>query len=248
MSDAPAYKEFLDAGGANAANQARQILDTTRPFRAGSDADIDVLDVGCGYGYVAVELARRCRRVVGIEPSPFLAGAARRVVALSGLSNVELRPDSVEQLDDSSAFDLVVLDNVLEHLPRQDHALSLIVRALRPGGLLYIVVPNKLWPIEVHYFLPFLSYLPLPLANRYLRLSGRGTDYTDASYAPTYRGLNRLLRAAGALEFRFVLPSDLSLTQTGNALHYRIGAALLRRVPALWTISKAFLVVAVKRS
>jgi SAM-dependent methyltransferase len=183
---------------------------------------------------------------VGIEPSAFLLENAQRIVADSGVHNVELRPQPVEELDDAALFDLVVLDNVLEHLPRQHQALTAMVRALRPGGVLYIVVPNKLWPLEVHYRLPFLSYLPLPLANRYLRLTGRGTDYADASYAPTYGRLVRLLRSSGGLDVHFVLPADLSLTQTGNALHYRVGAALLRRMPLLWRISKAFLVVAVK--
>src|SRR5712692_2630282 len=162
-----------------------------RPFRPTPDRHLDVLDVGCGYGYVAVELARRCRRVVGIEPSAFLLENAQRIVADSGVHNVELRPQPVEELDDAALFDVVVLDNVLKHLPRQHQALTAMVRALRPGGVLYIVVPNKLWPLEVHDRLPFLSYLPLPLANRYLRLTGRGTDYADASYAPTYGRLVR---------------------------------------------------------
>jgi hypothetical protein len=100
--------------------------------------------------------------------------------------------------------------------------------------------------VEAHYGLPFLAYLPVPLANRYLRATGRGTDYTDASYAPTYRRLVRLLRGQRDLRFAFVLPADLSLTYAGGPWHYRIGAALIRRLPLLWRISKSFLVVGVK--
>jgi hypothetical protein len=125
--------------------------------------------------------------------------------------------------------------------------LEKISQALRPGGAAFLLMPNRLWPMEVHYHLPFLSYLPLPLANRYLRLTGRGTDYTDASYARTYWKLNRLLRARPELEFRYMLPADISLATGGGAWHYRFGAAAIARCPWLWAISKALLVIATKR-
>jgi hypothetical protein len=96
--------------------------------------------------------------------------------------------------------------------------------------------------------LPFLSYLPLSLANRYLRWTGRGTDYTDASYAPTYWRLNRLLRARPELEYHYVLPADVALTTAGGSWLYRTGIAAIRRWPALWAISKAFLVIVVKHA
>lgn len=88
---------------------------------------------------------------------------------------------------------MAVLDNVLEHLDDQHDALERIASCLRPGGVAYILVPNRWWPIEAHYSLPFLAWLPLPLATRYLRWSGRGSDYTDASYAPSYLRMRRLL-------------------------------------------------------
>jgi SAM-dependent methyltransferase len=226
---------------------ARQVLATTRPFRTTRDEDLEVLDVGCGYGHTAIALARSCRRVVGLEPSPRLARYGQALARQQALANVEIREQSVDDLAEAGAYDLVVLDNVLEHLPDQARALALVSRALKPGGVLYILVPNKLWPIEHHYGLPGLGYLPLPVATWYLRASGRGTDYRDASYAPTYWRLRRLLRDRPELYARFVLPADLSLTARGAVLSYRLGAALLRRLPALWAIAKAFLVVAVRR-
>jgi SAM-dependent methyltransferase len=141
-----------------------------------------------------------------------------------------------------------VLDNVYEHLPDHALALSRISGALRPGGTLYLLTPNRLWPIEAHYRLPFLSWLPLRAANQYLRLSGRGSDYTDASFAPTYRALKRQLDARPEIEWTFALPGDPQATASGAPLHYRAGMAAIRKLPALWAISKAFLVVARKRT
>jgi 2-polyprenyl-3-methyl-5-hydroxy-6-metoxy-1,4-benzoquinol methylase len=255
MNDQPSHLERpqYDANGrmlseraALAGDFARQILDTTAPFRPSPADALDVLDVGCGYGHTAIELARQCRHVVGMEPSFPLVEHARGLLAQNSLANVEFRQGGVYDLAETSRYDLVVLDNVFEHLPDQPRALAMLSVALRPGGLLYLLMPNKLWPVEVHYRLPLLSYLPLRLANRYLRWSGRGTDYTDASYAPTYFSLNRMLRARSEFTFQYVLPAHLELAAAGRSLHYRLGAAMIRRFPWLWVVSKALLVIAKK--
>lgn len=248
MKARPSYDEgdqaMLAQRAPRAVAFAKQILDTARPFLPARP--LTALDVGCGYGHTALELARHCERVVGIEPFDEPAQHAKQLAAASGLANLEIRQQSIYELPERSTFDLVVLDNVFEHLPDQPGALATLAAALRPGGVLYLLMPNKLWPMEVHYHLPFLSYLPVRLANRYLKLSGRGTDYTDASYAPTYFKLRRLLDAHPELSYEFVLPADVSLAANGQALHYRLGVAAIRRAPWLWAISKAFLVIAVK--
>ena len=227
---------------------ATQVLRTTEPFRTTPLSSTRVLDIGCGYGGLALQLARHCGEVVGIDPCRSRIAMARRLQADAGQSNVQFRVGGTEGLDEPNAFDLITLDNVFEHLPNQAEALQRITQALAPGGVLFILTPNKLWPMEVHYRLPFLSYLPLSWANAYLRLTGRGTDYTDASYAPTYWGLSRLLRQQRELSFQYVLPADLALTARGQSWLYRTGFAAIKSFPWLWAISKSLLVVAVKNS
>ena len=248
MKARPSYDEgdqaMLEQRAPRAAAFAKQILDTARPFLP--DRPLTALDVGCSYGHTALELARHCERVVGIEPFDEPAQYAKQLAA--GVRNLEIRQGSIYDLTERDTYDLAVLDNVFEHLPDQPGALATLSAALRPGGVMYLLMPNKLWPMEVHYHLPFLSYLPVPLANRYLKWTGRGTDYTDASYAPTYWKLRRLLDMRSELRYELVLPADVTLAANGGALHYRLGVAAIRRVPALWAISKAFLVIAVKNS
>jgi 2-polyprenyl-3-methyl-5-hydroxy-6-metoxy-1,4-benzoquinol methylase len=248
-TERPAYDKFIsmsEARGPLARNFARQILETTAPFLPAPRKDLRVLDIGCGYGHTALELARECGYVVGLEPSTELVATAAGLKSATGVDNIEFRAGGIYELSDDASYDLVILDNVLEHLSDQARALEIISHCMKDRGVLYILVPNKLWPIEVHYRLPFLSYLPLSLANVYLRMSGRGTDYTDASYAPSYFGLKRLLKARKEWSFHFVLPADVSLAAAGPKWHYRLGVGLIRRIPALWVISKAFLVVVVK--
>ena len=225
---------------------AAQIIETCSPYLTKPIREWDVLDCGAGYGATTMELAKHCRLVKGIEPSRALYEFAIRSAAEAGVNNVSFECISACDLEERNAFDLVVLDNVLEHIPDHLLALTRLYHALRPRGILFLIVPNRLWPIEVHYRLPFLSYLPLWLANAYLRITGCGSDYSDACYAPTYWGLKRILHRCGFREHYFVVPANLGNTMKGAVWYYRAGAWLLRHAPVLWAISKAFVVVARK--
>lgn len=227
---------------------ADQIVDIALPFLVKPLDQLHVLDCGSGYGQTAIALARKCGHVTAIEPSRTLHEYALASYSATPRTthNVTFLNAGIEDLQSDNAFDLIVLDNVLEHIADQRRAMKICNGALKDGGLLLIIVPNKLWPIEVHYGLPFLSYLPLPLANRYLRITGRGKDYSDASYAPTYWRLRRILRETGFGRHHFVVPRNLSNSMKGAVWYYRLGAAVLRRFTFLWPLSKAFVVVAIK--
>jgi len=91
-----------------------------------------VLDVGCAEGYLAEEVARRGCTVVGIEPDPRAAGAARA-------RGVEVRVEDVETAPlRAEGFDVVVFADVLEHL--RDPAA--VLRQARPAGRAIVSLPN----------------------------------------------------------------------------------------------------------
>jgi SAM-dependent methyltransferase len=78
--------------------------------------------------------------LTGFEPDPTLAGNAREM----GFP-VENGPSTVDFLNAHAAsFDVVLLMDVLEHIPRADQigVLTAINRALRPGTRLICSVPN----------------------------------------------------------------------------------------------------------
>lgn len=249
MRDRPEYLDYCDMDGIRgplAERFARQVL-TTIGVAPEHEGALSVLDVGSGYGETAIALAERCGHVTALEPAAELHEAAMRRAHQLGRENMTFVHGGVEELDAEADFDIVVLDNVYEHLPNQPLALDRIAGSLKDGGALYLLVPNKLWPIEAHYGLLGLSWLPLPLANLYLRVSGRGSDYADAMFAPTYWRLKRELMRQGDFDFRFTLPADRTATVAGTPFHYRVGMALIERLPFLWAVSKALLVVAVRR-
>lgn len=103
-----------------------------------------VLEVGCGAGYLATELARHRRHVVGVEVSEVILNQARRHAA--DVEGVEFRLTSglVLPLPDETQ-DLVYSVQVFEHLHERDveQHLQEVHRVLRPGGNYWILTPNR---------------------------------------------------------------------------------------------------------
>ena len=100
---------------------------------------LDALDVGCGTGFLAFELAARGHRVTGVDFAPAMIAEARRKAAQHGLA-VTLEEADAEQLPFAAArFDLVISRHLLWTLPHPEAAIGEWIRVLRPGGRLVVV-------------------------------------------------------------------------------------------------------------
>lgn len=97
-----------------------------------------VADLGCGTGDVALELARRVRRVHAVDESEaMLAGARRR---LAGRENVSLHAADLAALPlPDGAVDAALMLLVLSYLDDARGALREMARVLRPGGRAILV-------------------------------------------------------------------------------------------------------------
>lgn len=135
------------------------------------------LDVGSSGGVIAGFLGTHVRQVVGIDPD---AKAIRFAQQHSRRSNVAFALGSACRVPFSKElFDLVICNHVYEHVPNTQALVDEVFRVLRPGGLCYLACTNKYWLLEPHYRLPFLSWMPKPAADLYLRLTRRGRKYTE---------------------------------------------------------------------
>jgi SAM-dependent methyltransferase len=107
-----------------------------------------VLDVGCGKGELAHDLAERGgATVVGIDVLPEKIAFARERFPHP---NVEYVEANVFTFEPSVSFDVVVLSNVLEHLDEREALLRRIVATARPARLL-IRVPafDRHWHVPL---------------------------------------------------------------------------------------------------
>ena len=105
----------------------------------GGRGTLDALDVGCGTGFLSLELAGRGHRVSGIDFAPQMLAEARRKAAAQGLA-VRFEEGDAEQLPFAAAsFDLVMTRHVLWTLPHPEAAIDEWIRVLRPGGRLAVM-------------------------------------------------------------------------------------------------------------
>lgn len=163
-----------------------------------------ILDLGSGVGNFVVACRNQGLRAFGVEPDRI--GQNSSVTALGIASR---RLDSApfaaavgEQLPFAdSTFDLVVMDQVIEHVANQKCVLTEALRVLKPGGALYVACPNYLRFHEPHYKICFLPLTPKFLGSIYLRLRRRDPVLlSQLSYTTNWR-VRRLFAAVGITQF-----------------------------------------------
>jgi SAM-dependent methyltransferase len=169
----------------------------------------EMLEVGPGHGTLAIGAIAAGWRYRAMEASPILIDELR----LKGLDVVEGWAPPIRAMD--SSVDTVYADQVLEHMSGIDAAREFVAearRVLRPGGTLFVVVPDYLK--ERTFFWD--------------------VDYTH-NFVTTERRIRQLLYDGG-FELRAVVRSIGAAT--GLRRDVLAGAALFTNLPGLNTLSR----------
>lgn len=157
--------------------------------------DARVLDLGCGAGHTVYAYRDAGFDCCGFDIKDYLSlrdESDRRHFSI-GFDEGNRLPFSDGQ------FDLVISEQVFEHVKDQALLLRELHRVMRPGGLSLHVFPARYAPIEPHIFVPFGSILmhcwyyrfwaAVGIRNQYQRgLSAREVAHRNACYA--VEGLN----------------------------------------------------------
>lgn len=134
-----------------------------------------VLDLGCGTGGLSKVVTDEGGFYIGSDYFQAILGMAQAFISdLPGTRRAALIRASGTDLPVADAsVDIVVTFDVIEHLEGgvkwQQSFLNEIRRILRPKGILLLVTPNRLYPFEGHTFLYGTQFLPVWLADRYIR-------------------------------------------------------------------------------
>lgn len=100
-----------------------------------------MLDVGCGSGTSLLEAKTLGATAFGIEADPNVKPIATALGLTIHFGNLQDRPFP------ELAFDLIVMNQVIEHLPDPDEGLRALSERLKPNGRMVLVFPNtaSLW-------------------------------------------------------------------------------------------------------
>ncbi len=159
-----------------------------------------VLDVGSGVGTFVVACRSHGMKAFGVEPDRIGQGAKLNSIQIARqrLATSVFASSVGEMLPFPDAcFDLVTMNQVIEHVSAQQTVIQEAARVLREEGVLYVACPNYLRFYEPHYKIFWLPLMPKILGRVYLHLRGRSPAMLDQLTYTTNRRLRRLLATLG---------------------------------------------------
>ncbi|NWG36464.1 class I SAM-dependent methyltransferase [Nitrososphaera sp.] len=149
----------------------------------------EILDVGCGDGYLTRELLKHFKNVTGVDESTVALNKAK--INAKGATIIQ---SSIEDFKPARKFDTVLMINVLEHVKEPVKKLATISKWLKGNGQIIIHVPNA---YSVHRRL-----------GKYMNLLNNCTDLNDADRAIGHKivfdmnGLIKTVKKAGLVPVR----------------------------------------------
>lgn len=162
--------------------------------------DARLLDVGSGVGSFVVGCRRRGLKAFGVEPDRIGHGAQLTSIQIARrrLEDQVFAVAMGESLPfPDRSFDVVTMNQVIEHVSDQRAVLHEAVRVVKEGGVVYIGCPNYLYFFEPHYKIRWFPLLPKSLGRWYLRLRGRNPILLNQLTYTTNARLRALLDELG---------------------------------------------------
>lgn len=204
--------------------KARKIRWALENFSKADISNATCLDLGCSSGIMTADLSSLFKVMIGMDYDSLALGS---IHPTDKQSVYYAKSDAMKLPLQDCSVDVVICAQVYEHVPDSSRLFNEIHRILRPGGIVYFSGPNWLFPIEPHYFIPFLHWLPEKWANSVLKLIGASESYYERSSSSRY--LRRQLRCFSIYDMTPALLHSDHLVQ--NVLL----RSSIRRVPQwLW--------------
>ncbi len=175
--------------------KAAKIIAVLRDFLGEQLQDSTLLEVGSSTGIMAGEFAHVVRQVIAFDMDhvALRAGAARAAAdPVAAPRMVSLVGDGCKMPVAENSVDIVICNQVYEHVDNHTGLIDEIYRVLRPGGVCYFGIGTRHVLLEGHYKLPFLSWFTPKIADWYVKL--RGADLIYDVTLLSYRNLRKLVR------------------------------------------------------
>jgi len=172
-----------------------------------------ILDVGCGYGSIALYLAWLWpdAQILATDQTNHYFKCGEQAAKQLGMDNIRFKPCSAENLEFRPAFDLVLSCNMLNFLCSKATlkcALKNFASSTEKNGYLIIHTPH-FWSFREPFTkIPFLHYFPTKVQDFIAQRTGKRSLLSDTRN-PSLREIKQSLREEG-LQLMESLPSGIN--------------------------------------
>jgi ubiquinone/menaquinone biosynthesis C-methylase UbiE len=169
--------------------KSEKIISVLQDFHPGTRS-LNCLDIGCSSGIITSLLGNHFQMPIGMDIDQ---EAIRYARGQSSSPHVRfLMADAMALPFHDNSLDVIICNHIYEHVPCADQMMDEVYRVLKEDGFCYFSAGNKYMVIEGHYGLPFLSWVPKPIAHGYLKITGKGSFYYEEHLS--LRGLKKLVK------------------------------------------------------
>jgi SAM-dependent methyltransferase len=199
-------QRFDYATDPNRANSIKFLFPKKLPYK--------VLEIGCGYGNLTVELAKKFDHIDSVDAVYQSLLFTKHRLSNTDLSNVRLFQTNIFENEnflncfDNESYDLIVINGVLEWIgsgstvdsPKnfQTKFLNTCFQKLKTDGVLFLAIENRNYPgwirRDPHSKLPLTAIAPRKIANM---ISILLTQKSYRTYIYSYRSLLKLMKKSG---------------------------------------------------
>ena len=153
-----------------------------------------VVDLGCGRGRFSYELLKLgFEKVIGIEPvREFLPDKS---IKIDGLQFIEATAH--ETTLKSNSVDIVILSEVIQHLPNLQPALDEIFRILKANGRI-IILDRNINALHTKYLIPIRFW------KRYSELTGKWMYSKNSIFKERWFSKNKLILQLKKSAFKYI--------------------------------------------
>ena len=144
----------------------RVIISLSKNFE--DKKNIKILDWGCGKGELVDYLKDNNFNCYGVEISK-LKMYQKSTEYKNDISEKIFLINADNKTDfESDYFDIIITNQVIEHIENKDSFLFEINRILKKGGISYNILPAKYRINEVHLKMPFVHWFPKNIFRKYI--------------------------------------------------------------------------------
>jgi SAM-dependent methyltransferase len=144
-----------------------------------------------------------------------------------------------------SSIDLVICNHTYEHVPDARVLFQEIRRVLTVDGVVYFSAMNSRWPIEPHYHLPLIHWLPYRWSAVVMRLFGYQSGYLEQPL--NYTKLRQLVQDFDLCDYTLKVIEDPKQYQAEDVVYPKIARFVYPLARLFYSILPGYLWVLVKR-